>query len=199
MNGQRYSLIHALQKDYKVDIPQETVESIRAKFKNNYFGLPPYAMQQSAGGLVYQCRKPMPREALDSSDHHSLPSQGGERPDSNKKSIEISIEKMDETNYTAQRKVASALLAMVSNAVMVKHFLYKGGFEAVMKLIAESKDREVLQSCGACLVEVYKKYYYYYVCYFNFSIYFIFTTTTIIIIIIIIAVIIDYLSIQLYS
>ena len=46
---------------------------------------------------------------------------------------------IDNGMFTAQRKVAQALLTMVSNNAMVKHFLHKGGLDAVLKLIQECK------------------------------------------------------------
>ena len=52
----------------------------------------------------------------------------------------------------AQRKVAHALLTMAKNDIMVVHFVYKGGYDAVTKLITESKDKEVLAICGMTLV-----------------------------------------------
>lgn len=171
-------MIHDLQKDYQVEISQDAIERIRSKFSHNYFGLPPYAMQQSPNGLAYQCRKPRQVDAGaedgDESQESSL--QGAPVPDSSsKKVVAQSSEKSEEINYVAQRKVASALLTMVSNPLMMRHFLYKGGYDAVLKLISESKfnalssllhvlahtflpiaakDKEVLQFCGQCLVEV---------------------------------------------
>lgn len=171
-------MIHDLQKDYQVEISQDAIDRIRSKFSHNYFGLPPYAMQQSPNGLAYQCRKPRQVDATtddgDGSQESSL--QRAPVPDSSsKKVVAQSNEKSEEINYVAQRKVASALLTMVSNPLMMRHFLYKGGYDAVLKLISESKldklswsvliffiaflyilakDKEVLQFCGQCLVQV---------------------------------------------
>jgi hypothetical protein len=65
-----------------------------------------------------------------------------------------SVDSQTDGNVTAQRKVAKALLTMVGNDVMIKHFLYKGGLDAVLKLIHDSKDIEVLQVCANCLTQV---------------------------------------------
>ena len=144
------SLIYELQKERRVEIDDSVVESIRAKFTNNYFGLPPYAMQQSAGALAYQCRKPMAQNLFEQNDHHSLTSaQGGERSGDGTRGGKKDDDhdghgsggdgKAESMNYIAQRKVASALLTMVSNPLMLKHFLYKGGYDAVLRLIGECK------------------------------------------------------------
>lgn len=141
-------MIHDLQKDYQVEISQDAIERIRSKFSHNYFGLPPYAMQQSPNGLAYQCRKPRQVDAA-AEDGESQESslQGAPVPDSSsKKVVAQSSEKSEEINYVAQRKVASALLTMVSNPLMMRHFLYKGGYDAVLKLISESKYDTLLSS-----------------------------------------------------
>eukprot|EP00981_Chlorochromonas_danica_P010405 scaffold3198_cov191-Ochromonas_danica.AAC.1 len=41
------------------DIPIDTIQSIRQKFPKNYFGLPPFSLQQTSSALAYQCRKPI--------------------------------------------------------------------------------------------------------------------------------------------
>lgn len=63
-------------------------------------------------------------------------------------------------NPAAKRKVAHALLTMVSNETMAVHFVYRGGAEAVMKLIMESKDIEVLTTCCYCILKAteYEEY-----------------------------------------
>lgn len=133
--------MHDLKKDYQVDISSDVVDKIRSKFTHNYFGLPPYAMQQSPDGLAYQCRKARQIEDdEEASDQAEMPTAGSERPDSSsRKAIVAAEEKSDDTNYAAQRKVASALLTMVSNPLMLKHFLYKGGYDAVLRLINDCK------------------------------------------------------------
>jgi hypothetical protein len=43
-----------------VELDEEVLQSIRSKFGfKNFFGLPPYAMQQTPQALTYQCRKPV--------------------------------------------------------------------------------------------------------------------------------------------
>lgn len=137
------SMLHDLQKDYRVEIPQDVLDRIRTKFASNYFGLPPYAMQQSSDGLAYQCRKSRPSDGKDDDDVDSLQEgslRGIPSPDSSSKRVVAQTsEKNEESNATAQRKVASALLTMVSNPLMMRHFLHKGGYDAVLKLVAECK------------------------------------------------------------
>lgn len=146
MSGSRSSLIKELQHEHKVHVPVEVIDKIRSKFTNNYFGLPPYAMQASPVALAYQCRKPMAANLLTGGDHHSMPSQGGERQESRSRAIESFTGEKAEINYVAQRKVASALLTMVSNPLMLKHFLHKGGFEALLKLVDTGKPINLIKT-----------------------------------------------------
>lgn len=133
------------------------VSSVRSKFSNNYFGLPPYSVAQSAESLAYKSRAPLNNQAYEDSDEQSTHQQlnSNEKTDTaTKKNLQNSIDLPADGNFTAQRKVARALLTMVSNDVMIKHFLFKGGLDAVLKLIQDSKDIEVLQICASCLTQV---------------------------------------------
>lgn len=141
------------------DIPADTVVSIRSKFNKNYFGLPPYSMQQTAAALTYMCRKPLvlhddenDLEDLESTSESLKKSERLDTP--HRKNHDQSAEHGQKQDQYAQRKVASALLIMAKNPLMRKHFLTKGGYEAALKLIAESKDVEVLHFCGQCLIQV---------------------------------------------
>lgn len=137
------------------EINPEAMQSIRNKFAKNYFGLPPYSMQQTSSALAYQCRKPLDRA-----------DEGEEDEDESTSKITEKTEKIDITHRKtheiiehrgdayAQRKVASALLIMARNPLMRKHFLSKGGYDAALKLLSESKDQEVLHYCGQCLMQV---------------------------------------------
>lgn len=122
-------------------LSNEVLSTIRNKFSNNYFGLPPYSLQQSPSGLTYQCRKPIEHDILDDDEEEGsqLTAVQTERVDTANKRSQGTTSDLKKTNYTSQRKVASALLTMVNNAIMLPHFLYKGGFEAVLKLISEGK------------------------------------------------------------
>lgn len=120
-------------------ITDDLKNSIRTKFPKNYFGLPISCIQQSPDALVYLGRKPMVDEILDLLSESSVPQViEAEKSDlSSRKSYNGKDNKSD--NYVAQRKVANALLTMVRNSLMERHFLHKGGFEAVVKLVSESK------------------------------------------------------------
>ena len=139
-----YKIAKLSGKEFVVDpVSQNLITSVGKKFTNNYFGLPPYSVAQSAEALAYKSRAPLDNElyadeAFDHASHqHSF---SNERTDtSTKKNQQSSIDLNTDGNYTAQRKVARALLTMVSNDVMIKHFLFKGGLDAVLKLIQESK------------------------------------------------------------
>ncbi len=139
--SKRYTILDASRTDLRSPrINDETITHIRTKFTKNYFGLPPYSMQQSAGGLAYQCRKPLMDQYDDDDIQEASQVAENERPDTgSRKHLESIVDEKGETNFTAQRKVAAALLTMVSNPLMMKHFLYKGGFEAVIKLVKECK------------------------------------------------------------
>lgn len=53
------SKAHLLETNLVISprIPDEVISKIRSKFPNNYFGLPPYSIQQTPDALAYQCRK----------------------------------------------------------------------------------------------------------------------------------------------
>lgn len=120
----------------------------------NYFGLPPYATPQSALSLIYRARGPITDSGHQDSDSASAAVHVEDDFVSNGHVADSSFEGI---NYQAQRKVAHALLSMVKNPAMVGHFMRKGGADALMKLIHESNDREVLQHCASCLREASTK------------------------------------------
>lgn len=153
-----YKLAKLSGKDFVVEpVPASLVNSVRSKFTQNYFGLPPYSVAQSAESLAYKSRAPLDDDIYDDPDdpHKDQPSASIDTTDTTKKkNMHSSVDLPTDGNYTAQRKVARALLTMVSNDIMIKHFLFKGGLDAVLKLIQESKDIEVLQICANCLTQV---------------------------------------------
>jgi hypothetical protein len=123
-------------------ISDEVIHKIRSKFTANYFGLPPYSMQQTPDALAYQCRKAVELKLLEDEGDLSRtrPVHENEKTElGSRRNLGSNQDHKSESNVAAQRKVASALLTMVSNPSMMKHFLFKGGFEAVLKLINESK------------------------------------------------------------
>lgn len=127
-----------------ITLSKEKTQKIRSKFPNDYFGLPPFSVQESCHALAYKSRKPLENIQFDDDDHShgvTLGEKSNEKSDSiARKSHASSADlRSGENNYTAQRKVISALLTMVSNEHMVKHFLHKGGLAAVMRIIGESK------------------------------------------------------------
>lgn len=145
-------------KDFVAEpVPAALINSLRSKFTQNYFGLPPYSVAQSAESLAYKSRAPLDNEIYEDAEEHLAHQQlnSNEKADTiTKKNLQNSIDLPADGNFTAQRKVARALLTMVSNDVMIKHFLFKGGLDAVLKLVQESKDVEVLQICANCLTQV---------------------------------------------
>ncbi|KAJ1400609.1 hypothetical protein B484DRAFT_242006, partial [Ochromonadaceae sp. CCMP2298] len=128
--------------------------SLTQKFPQNYFGLPPYSVAQSAEALAYKSRAPLDNRTYTddhaSQQHVSSDKSEGEIVKRNSLSL---VEVGSDTNYSAQRKVARALLKMCCSEVMIQHFLNKGGLDAVLKLISESNDVEVLHSCADCLLQ----------------------------------------------
>lgn len=108
--------------------------------QKNYFGLPPYALNRTADGIVYQCRKPYDRGVgyiVD--DDEELQKEIVEQKDDLFNEVNKTEHKKSE-NHSAQRKVAQALAAMASNDQMLAVFVFKGGVDAVIKLSLESTD-----------------------------------------------------------
>jgi len=115
---------------------------------------------------VYKCRKPIEVIRYLKDDGSKLSSRGDDHhPDGitdNSRMIQSTKQELSaimdnikgssSNSNIAQRKVAHALLTMAKNDMMVVHFIYKGGYDAVTKLITESKDKEVLALCGMTLV-----------------------------------------------
>ena len=123
----------------------EGVESSKKFIKPlevNYFGLPPWALQRTTGGIIYQGRKPY--------DETKHPLSGDEEGRVEKDKLEEGghgeegqTESKRSDNVIAQRKVAHALLTMARNENMTLHFMQRGGLESVFKLATDSK----LQIC----------------------------------------------------
>lgn len=127
-------------------------KKLKKKFEKNYFGLPIYALGETYEGLVYQSRKTL--ENPDTEDAENIREIEDEKESRHSGRVHV-VDDMDgsgnETNRASQRKVAKALLTMCSNPHMAVHFIYKGGVEAIFKMIAESNDIDVLTTCAACL------------------------------------------------
>ena len=121
------------------DIHPDTIDSIRNKFAKNYFGLPPYSIQQTSQALAYQCRKPLETVLLEEDqDTESKAAEKIERIDTgHRKTHDLLVENGAKQDSYAQRKVAAALLIMAKNPIMRKHFLSKGGYEAALRLLGE--------------------------------------------------------------
>eukprot|EP01038_Epipyxis_sp_PR26KG_P005363 gene5363-7438_t len=138
-------------------IRSDAENTISVPFPKNYFGLPIYSFQLSPTALAYQCRKSLPLRATndDSNTQNDTNSQDFKNDLDNitRKGHESSTELIANDNYVSQRKVAQALLTMASNIQMAPHFLHKGGFEAVIKLISDSKDSAVLTACAEALIQ----------------------------------------------
>jgi hypothetical protein len=115
----------------------------------NFFGMPDYAYDSNPDALVYASRKTRREKemAAEEEEHHEEhheeeKKQETKQEDGKKKSSMVS----------AQRKVSEALMTMVDNEDMAPHFMHKGGVEAVIKLLSESDDSEVLTTCTQCLL-----------------------------------------------
>lgn len=121
------------------------------QLNKNYFGLPPYALNRTAEGIVYQCRKP-----YDDDVEGSNSKKKEELNEENSENVHDQVGKLDGhkkiENHSAQRKVVAALRAMAGNNQMLSHFVFKGGIDAVVKLSYESTDSEVLAGCAECLL-----------------------------------------------
>ncbi len=124
----------------------------KLRLKNNFMGLPDYAYDANPNALIYQARKVIlekvdPR-AHSREEHHHEHKEDKVADGSGEKESK----KINASMIAAQRKVSHALLTMVQNESMSIHFMVKGGVEAVMKLLGESTDTEVLTVCLECLL-----------------------------------------------
>ncbi|RYG69224.1 hypothetical protein EON64_03265 [archaeon] len=129
------------------DIHPETVSSIRTKFSKNYFGLPPYSIQQTSDALAYQCRKPLEKALDDQDADEGKFAEKVERVDTgHRKTHDLSADSGNKQDSYAQRKVAAALLIMAKNPLMRKHFLSKGGYDAALRLLSECKHTVIVAS-----------------------------------------------------
>ena len=127
-------------------------KKLKKKFGKNYFGLPIYALGETYDGLVYQSRKTLENPDTEDTEHiREIEDEKESRHSGRVHVISEMDENANETNRAAQRKVAKALLTMCSNPHMAVHFIYKGGVEAIFKMISESSDCDVLSTCAACL------------------------------------------------
>lgn len=151
-HGLSRKIINSRSNDV-LTIENEDSVNVHVKFPRNYFGLPPNALQNTSNALVYQCRKPMVSAYLEDSSDDILVAQE-EKYDKSGKFESKSESKEIEVNFAAQKKVAQALLTMSKNPIMVNHFVHKGGIDAVVRLIADSKNQEVLGNCTLCLEEI---------------------------------------------
>lgn len=115
------------------------VTSQKKKYKEldkNYFGLPPYALNRTAEGIIYHCRKPYDETEIARGDSVSSKKESDQQLDSANRTGD-KTEHKKAANHTAQRKVAAALSAMARNEQMRFHFVYKGGVDAIIKLTYE--------------------------------------------------------------
>ena len=143
-------------------LTDEKIASIRSKFNKSYFGLPPFAMETTPTALAYRARKTVEDPKHDNDDErneHQLSNKDDNKAyDDNLDELVHQVDQtLDSNMYMAQRKVSQALLTMVRNKAMLKHFLFKGGLDAVFKLIHESKDGQVLMICTEALLEASQK------------------------------------------
>lgn len=135
------------------EIDEEVLQSIRSKMGNKIFcGLPMHALPQTTSAMTYQSRKPMIENVkINSSNDYWNTDHGSVASDELKPSTP-SLLKKDRTHghikesesggtnhFAAQRKVSQALLTMANNEAMIKYFLHKGGLDAILKLVRESK------------------------------------------------------------
>jgi hypothetical protein len=132
----RVSLYHP---EEKIIVSDELRESIHKKFPHQVFGLPSSSFQQSALSLTYRCRKAVDQDELVEDEPERVEEQENQVSSLSALIKEGNIDMKVEGNSSAQRKVASALLTMVKSELLEKHFLHKGGLEAVLTLVNESE------------------------------------------------------------
>ena len=116
----------------------------------NYFGLPIHALSQTASGLVYRGRKPV-SFLVEEEDELNASRRIEKLNISLENENDVSEKHAKKDNFVAQRKVASALLAIACNPATVTHFVLQGGMDAIFKLSFESSDQDTLVVCSKCL------------------------------------------------
>ena len=134
----------------------QSAEQLAARKKMripNYFGLPTQAYDTNSTALVYQARKEVkiPESRKGHREEHHDHVEHVKHVDSGP-STDQDEKKVNKNMVAAQRKVSHALLTMVENESMAPHFMMKGGVEAVIKLLGESTDIDVLSTCMKCLI-----------------------------------------------
>jgi hypothetical protein len=130
-----------------ISVPTVTPTAERAlmttqkkKFKElekNYFGLPPYALNRTAEGIIYLGRKPYDDIDISRDQDSTANKKESDLQLEASKRLGDRTEQKKASNHVAQRKVAAALFAMAGNEQMKHAFVYKGGIDAVMKLTYE--------------------------------------------------------------
>jgi hypothetical protein len=115
----------------------------------NYFGMPDYAYDSNASALIYASRKTRRDKEMDNEEEEHHEEQYEE---TKKEETKTGDTKKKASMVSAQRKVSEALMTMVENEDMAPHFMHKGGVEAVIKLLSESDDSDVLTTCTQCLL-----------------------------------------------
>lgn len=121
---------------FQLSIPDDSAPPVTPMLKN-YFGLPPYALNRTAEGIVYQCRKPY--EGLFGTDDVKKNTTVATDLNDEMANLIKHESKHKHANSSAQKKVVAALKAMASNSLMLPHFVYRGGTDALLKLSYESK------------------------------------------------------------
>ena len=120
----------------------------RTKLRN-FFGLPDYAYMSNSDALVYKARKTIVEQK---ERHHQEEEEEVVQVAKPTNAATSATKVQNQSMIAAQRKVSHALLTMVNNETMSIHFIHKGGVEAIIKLIGESTDHEVLITCMECLL-----------------------------------------------
>ena len=129
------SSMPALKEDMDKDLQKKMIKPLEV----NYFGLPPWALQRTTAGIIYQGRKPYAeKKHFLSGDEEGRVEEGKEDTVKHGEVGQTESKRFD--NVAAQRKVAHALLTMARNQHMVTHFLQRGGLESVFKLAFESEE-----------------------------------------------------------
>ena len=126
----------------------------------------PGATSMTSDGLAYMSRKNANLPLTPRTRKRS--SQSSKKGSSSK--IEVTLdtiggptaEDLDkaENSVIAQRKVAKALVQMVSNDTMLYHFVTKGGLEAINRLVKDSTDFEVFTNCAKTLLKASTQHHY---------------------------------------
>ena len=125
---------------------------------------PPSFKFLKSADFIYQCRRPLfvARSSEDRLQEFAFPSQEDSDAEEPPPADEVSLSTtwastsvaQTELERASRRKVSKALLGMATSGSMAPYFMQSGGIEAVLRLLSDSDDVEVLAMCAGCIFQM---------------------------------------------